>query len=59
MGNTVDGHDDHRVAMSLTIAGLLADEMTVVTDAKCAGDSFPGFSETLERLGGRMLNQVQ
>lgn len=59
MGTTVDGHDDHRVAMSLTIAGLLADEMTVVTDAKCAGDSFPGFSETLERLGGRMLNQVQ
>ncbi|MEO1288710.1 MAG: 3-phosphoshikimate 1-carboxyvinyltransferase [Chloroflexota bacterium] len=58
MGNTVDGHDDHRVAMSLTIAGLLADEMTVVTDAKCAGDSFPGFSETLEKLGGRMLNQV-
>lgn len=59
VGNTVDGHDDHRVAMSLTIAGLLADEMTIVTDAKCAGDSFPGFSETLESLGGRMLNQVQ
>lgn len=59
MGTTVDGHDDHRVAMSLTIAGLLADEMTVVTDAKCAGDSFPNFSQTLENLGGRMLNQVQ
>ncbi|MGJ3240899.1 MAG: 3-phosphoshikimate 1-carboxyvinyltransferase [Anaerolineae bacterium] len=59
MGNIVDGHDDHRVAMSLSIAGLLADEMTVVTDAKCAGDSFPGFSETLERLGGQVLDQVQ
>lgn len=59
MGTTVDGHDDHRIAMSLTIAGLLADEMTVVTDAKCASDSFPGFAETLESLGGRMLNQVQ
>lgn len=59
MGTTVDGHDDHRIAMSLTIAGLLADEMTVVTDAKCASDSFPGFAQTLESLGGRMLNQVQ
>jgi 5-enolpyruvylshikimate-3-phosphate synthase len=31
--------------------------MTVVTDAKCAGDSFPGFAETLQELGGRMLEQ--
>ncbi|MEO1163801.1 MAG: 3-phosphoshikimate 1-carboxyvinyltransferase [Chloroflexota bacterium] len=58
IGNTVDGHDDHRVAMSLSVAGLLADEMTVVTDAKCANDSFPGFSETLEKLGGRLLNEA-
>lgn len=56
-GSTLDGHDDHRVAMSLTIAGLLADEMTVVTDAQCASDSFPGFAETLQHLGGRMLEQ--
>jgi 3-phosphoshikimate 1-carboxyvinyltransferase len=59
MGTTVDGHDDHRIAMSLTIAGLLADEMTAVTDAKCASDSFPGFAETLASLGASMLNQVQ
>lgn len=57
VGATVDGHDDHRVAMSLTIAGLLADEMTVVTDAKCASDSFPGFAQTLQTLGGRMLGE--
>ena len=55
MGGVVDGHDDHRVAMSLTIAGLVADEQTVVTDAKCAGDSFPGFAETLAALGGQLL----
>lgn len=54
-GATVDGHDDHRVAMSLSIAGMVADEMTVVTDAKCADDSFPGFAETLVKLGGGLL----
>lgn len=59
VGATVDGHDDHRVAMSLTVAGLLADEMTVVTDSKCAGDSFPGFAETIQGIGGRLLNQVE
>ncbi|MCA9913785.1 MAG: hypothetical protein KC496_10570, partial [Anaerolineae bacterium] len=48
--------DDHRVAMSLAVAGLVAAEMTVVTDAQCASDSFPGFVETLQRLGARTLN---
>jgi len=57
IGGQVDGHDDHRVAMSLAVAGLMAAEGTVVTDAQCAGDSFPGFSETLARLGGRLLDE--
>jgi 3-phosphoshikimate 1-carboxyvinyltransferase len=56
-GTVVDGHDDHRVAMSLTVAGLVADEGTIVTDAKCAADSFPGFAETLSGLGGRLLEE--
>ena len=50
-GATVDGHDDHRVSMSLSIAGLLADGSTTVLDARCAGDSFPDFAETLVGLG--------
>lgn len=57
-GAVVDGHDDHRVAMSMAIAGLVADEMTVVTDAACAGDSFPGFSQTLSDLGGTLLDDA-
>jgi len=56
IGATTDGHDDHRVAMSLAVAGLIADEMTVITDAQCASDSFPGFMETLQRLGARTLD---
>lgn len=57
-GAGVDGHDDHRVAMSMTVAGLVADGDTMVDDAKCAGDSFPGFAETLARLGGRLVEAV-
>lgn len=59
MGSVVDGHDDHRIAMSMAVAGLIADEMTVVTDAKCANDSFPGFAETLMQLGGGLLPEGQ
>lgn len=57
-GAIVDGHDDHRVAMSMTIAGMTAAEQTVVTDSRCAGDSFPGFVETLARLGGHLLEDT-
>ncbi len=51
-GAAVDGHDDHRIAMSLVVAGLTADGLpTTVADARCAGDSFPGYAETLGALG--------
>ena len=53
-GATIDGHDDHRIAMSLTIAGLMAEGETLVTDAACAGDSFPGFAETLIEIGANI-----
>ena len=53
-GATVDGYDDHRIAMSLTIAGLMAEGETIVTDAACAGDSFPGFAETLIDVGANL-----
>ena len=54
-GGQVDGHDDHRVAMSLTVAGLSSAEGAVVTDAACADDSFPGFAATLQKLGARLV----
>ena len=51
---TVEGHDDHRVSMSLSVAGLVADGETTVLDARCASDSFPGFAETLAALGANI-----
>ena len=50
-GADVEGHDDHRIAMSLTLAGMLAQGATTVHDAACVGDSFPCFAETLQQLG--------
>ena len=50
-GANVEGHDDHRIAMSLIIAGLLAQGVTTVHDAACVSDSFPGFAATLQQLG--------
>jgi 3-phosphoshikimate 1-carboxyvinyltransferase len=43
-------HGDHRVAMSMAIAGLRADGSTSVDDTACIDTSFPGFQETLVQL---------
>ena len=51
-GATVDGHDDHRIIMSLSIAALVADGATVVTGAEHVDVSFPDFFEVLYDLGG-------
>ncbi|PJF44871.1 MAG: 3-phosphoshikimate 1-carboxyvinyltransferase [Phototrophicales bacterium] len=53
-GAVVDGHDDHRVAMSLVIAGLSAQGETIVEDAGCIRDSFPDFVEVMQSLGAKI-----
>ncbi len=50
-GAGVDSHDDHRLGMALAVAGLVAEGTTVVDDAACMADSFPGFVETMQQLG--------
>jgi len=49
-GGTTNSHNDHRIAMSMAVAGLLATGETVVTGSDCAAVSFPGFFELLARL---------
>ncbi len=50
-GTHVWSHGDHRLAMALTVAGLVAEGVTVVREIACAADSFPGFVDTLRDLG--------
>jgi 3-phosphoshikimate 1-carboxyvinyltransferase len=51
-GATVDSHGDHRLAMSLAIAGLIASGETTVTRAEVYQESFPNFVDLLQGLGG-------
>jgi len=51
-GATVHSHGDHRVAMAMTVAGLVAEGETIVEDTACIGTSFPGFIEELNKLRG-------
>ncbi|MEZ4516760.1 MAG: hypothetical protein R3C44_07955 [Chloroflexota bacterium] len=53
-GGDVDSHDDHRLAMALAVAGMVATGETTIEGASCAADSFPGFVETMQQLGASM-----
>lgn len=56
-GNVIGGgqfqsYDDHRLAMSLGVAGLIASEPITVLDPDVAGISYPNFWEIIEDFGG-------
>ncbi len=53
-GGVVDCHGDHRLAMALAVAGLVADGPVAVQNAACIADSFPKFVETLAALGASL-----
>jgi 3-phosphoshikimate 1-carboxyvinyltransferase len=50
-GATVECHRDHRLAMALAVAGLVADGPTRVCAAEAIADSFPSFVEAMQALG--------
>jgi 3-phosphoshikimate 1-carboxyvinyltransferase len=49
-GTRVRSHRDHRVAMALVVAGLLADGTTEIEDAESIDISYPGFFDQVESL---------
>jgi 3-phosphoshikimate 1-carboxyvinyltransferase len=49
-GTRVDSQGDHRLAMALTVAGLVAEGETIVEGAECVSKSFPGFEPCLYSL---------
>jgi 3-phosphoshikimate 1-carboxyvinyltransferase len=50
-GALIDSHNDHRIAMSFAVAGLVAKGVRIV-DEMCVNKSFPQFWETFEQLYG-------
>ena len=49
-GARVDSAGDHRVAMALAVAALVADGKTEIDGAECVEISYPGFFDHLEYL---------
>ncbi len=49
-GAKVSAFGDHRLAMAMTVAGLLADGVTTLDDASVVDVSYPGFFYDLRTL---------
>jgi 3-phosphoshikimate 1-carboxyvinyltransferase len=49
-GARVSSQGDHRIAMALAVAGLMADGKTEIDGAECVEISYPGFFDDLEYL---------
>ncbi|MBW4446814.1 MAG: 3-phosphoshikimate 1-carboxyvinyltransferase [Hassallia sp. WJT32-NPBG1] len=50
VGTDVDSHTDHRIAMSLAIASLVATGTTTIQRAEAAAISYPNFTATLQQV---------
>lgn len=50
-GGSVESFGDHRVAMSLAIAGTVASDTVVVKDVDAVDTSFPGFADCMAAIG--------
>jgi len=49
-GREVESYGDHRIAMSLAVAGLVAAGTTAIHNASCVNISFPRFFDEVKRL---------
>lgn len=54
-GTSVKGYNDHRTVMALTLAGMLAEGQTVISDAQAVDKTFPEFYRLMKKLGAKII----
>jgi 3-phosphoshikimate 1-carboxyvinyltransferase len=57
-GARIPSFGDHRIAMAFAIAGLFAEGETVIQDAECIRESYPGFEAVLEEFTNPKRMQI-
>ncbi len=51
-GGTVEGYNDHRIVMALSVAAARATEPVIITDSQSINKSYPSFFHDYNNLGG-------
>jgi len=57
-GARLPSFGDHRIAMAFAVAGLFAEGETVIQDAECIRESYPGFEAVLEEFTNPKRMQI-
>jgi 3-phosphoshikimate 1-carboxyvinyltransferase len=57
-GARVASFGDHRIAMAFAVAGLFAEGETIIQDADCIRESYPGFEIVLEQFTNPKRMQI-
>jgi 3-phosphoshikimate 1-carboxyvinyltransferase len=55
VGAKVDSFNDHRIAMALAVAGMMATGETIITNVSCVEKSYPDFAQAMRDLGGIII----
>lgn len=50
-GGKIFAHNDHRIAMALTLAAFNANEPITITGAECVNKTYPEFFDDMKKLG--------
>lgn len=53
-GEVIDSHNDHRIAMACTVAGLIAKGPTLIEGVESISKSYPEFIEDMQFLGANI-----
>jgi 3-phosphoshikimate 1-carboxyvinyltransferase len=53
-GAFVNGYGDHRTVMALTVAGMVAQGRTLITEGESVKKTYPKFVETMQRMGANL-----
>jgi 3-phosphoshikimate 1-carboxyvinyltransferase len=56
-GGVVQSHNDHRIAMALSVAALGADGDVTIKNAECVSKSYPNFFHDLKSLGVSVIER--
>ena len=53
-GSELDSHGDHRMVMTMAVAGLLAEGKTIIHNMDCVKKTFPDFVNQMKGIGAEM-----
>ena len=56
-GGICSSHNDHRIAMALSVASSICSEKLILTDSKCINKSYPNFFDDFRVLGGKVYER--